>query len=239
MKRDHLHLEAFAGLSREATISKLRSATEHLSLAETFILLHRLGIYHGEESWSGAGSSLAETAALRNALPMLVEEYGIRRMLDVPCGDFHWMQHVDLGSVEYSGADIVPDLVTRNTERFGAPERTFVTLDITRERPPAVDLVLCRDLFIHLSLADVDRAILNIVESGSRLLLASHFRACSENVDIRSGEYHPINLCAPPFRLPPPIKIIDEHSQLAGGAGRDRSMALWLLDDLRTEPSRA
>ena len=60
--------DAFAGLTREATITKLTAAAETLSLAERFMLLYQLGVYHGKESYSGPGSSLTETAALQKAL---------------------------------------------------------------------------------------------------------------------------------------------------------------------------
>ena len=38
-------LDTSVGLTREATITKLKAEAETLSLAERFILLHQLGIY--------------------------------------------------------------------------------------------------------------------------------------------------------------------------------------------------
>ena len=74
-----------------------------------------------------------------DALPALVKELGVRSLLDAPCGDFNWMRHVDLDGVEYTGGDVVPELVARNRELYGAAGRRFVTLDLTRDPlPPAV-----------------------------------------------------------------------------------------------------
>src|SRR5215212_9991686 len=51
------------------------------------------------ESLSGAGSNLRQTETLRRELPGLLSKLSIRSLLDAPCGDFHWMQHVDLRGI--------------------------------------------------------------------------------------------------------------------------------------------
>ncbi len=224
--------EDFAGLSRAESIAKLRSVADSLSLSQRFVLLHELGICKGQESQSGDASSLDETRALRRSLPALLERHDVRKILDIPCGDMHWMRHVDLDGIDYVGADIVPRIVDANRRRLTGPRREFQILDATRDALPEVDLVLCRDLFIHLSLGELTRTLANFVASGSRLLLTSHFTSCVENVDISSGDFRPVNLCRPPFDLPPPIDVINEDSMLCDGDFRDRSMALWRLSDL-------
>jgi SAM-dependent methyltransferase len=211
---------------------RLREVAPALPLAERFALLHELGIYHHPESASGAGSTLAETASLRAALPDLLRSEGVRSLLDLPCGDFHWLSRVDLAGVDYTGADIVPELVAANRELYAAPGRRFLLLDATRDPLPAVDLILCRDLLIHLSLADVAAVLRNIVRSGARLLLTTHFAASRENTEIPSGDFRPINLCAAPFHLPTPRRLLAEDSALGDGRYSDRAMALWRLADL-------
>jgi hypothetical protein len=42
----------------------------------------------GGESVSGPGSSLAETEAIRTAIPGIMTTFGIASLLDLPCGDF-------------------------------------------------------------------------------------------------------------------------------------------------------
>lgn len=225
-------------LPRSELHEALRRSIGPLSLAERFDLLHRLGIYHHEESFSGAASTLRETAALRAALPRLVAERGISSLLDIPCGDFHWLQQVRL-DLDYSGADVVPELVRENQRRYGSARRRFTVLDATRDALPETDLILCRDLFIHLSLADCLLALRNFARSGSRWLLTNHFAGRADNPDIQSGDFRPVNLCRPPFSLPPPLEVIDERSVLAGGQFADRAMALWRLEDVGNALRRA
>jgi SAM-dependent methyltransferase len=210
---------------------RLRVIVEDLTLAERWDLLHRLGIYHHPESVSGAAATLAETAVLRDALPRLAAEHGVGSVLDIPCGDFHWMQTV-AWDVDYTGADVVPELVDANQREYGNSRRRFVVRDVTRDPLPRVDLIHCRDLLIHLSIADCRAALENFVRSGSRLLLTSHFAERTENPEIVSGDFRPVNLLRAPFHFPPPLEIINESSALGDGTFTDRSMALWRLADL-------
>jgi hypothetical protein len=114
------------------------------------------------ESVSGPGSSLVQTATIRSAIPNLVKKYGIASMLDIPCGDFWWARHMDLGSCLYFGADIVEELVLSNSRNCGSPLRTFCVLDLTQNRLPRTDLILCRDCLVHLSFKHVNEALANI-----------------------------------------------------------------------------
>lgn len=213
---------------------QLEGLGEALPLSARFELLHLLGVYHHPESVSGVGSTLRETARLRAALPALVREERVRSLLDIPCGDFHWMQQValDVEGVDYTGADVVPAIVEANQKIHGGGRRRFVVLDATRDPLPAVDLILCRDLLIHLSNDDVLAALRSFARSGSRLLLTSHFADRTDNPDIASGDFRPIHLCRAPFHLPAPLRVLPEDSELAGGAFSDRAMALWRLADV-------
>lgn len=227
--------EDLAGVPPTELYDRLRVAVEPLSLPERFDLLHRLGVYHHPESVSGAAATLEETAALRAALPRLIEQRHIVTVLDIPCGDFHWMQEV-AADIDYTGADVVPEIVNQNQKRYGGSRRRFVVLDATRDCLPSVDLILCRDLLIHLSTRDCGAALATFMSSGSRFLLTSHFADREDNPEIVSGDFRPINLCRPPFNFPEPLEVINENSALGDGAFRDRSMALWRLADLPPQP---
>jgi hypothetical protein len=60
---------------------------------------------------SGAGSDLEATKVVAAALPAVLESLGVRTILDIPCGDFLWMRHVDLSAVTYIGADVIESLI--------------------------------------------------------------------------------------------------------------------------------
>lgn len=202
--------------------------TSHQHLFERMNTNHR---YEGQESISGPGSSLQQTAELRRRLPLLVQSLGIRVLLDAPCGDFNWMSRVNLGDCDYIGIDLIDDIIRRNQTHHGGPGRDFRMLDILTDRLPEVDMIVCRDCLVHLSFDDITRALRGFVESGSRYLLTTTFPG-RENRDIRMGGWRPLNLQAPPFSLRAPIKMIDEKCTESGGAFADKSLGLWRLADV-------
>ena len=187
---------------------------------QVFTAIYSANSWGNEESVSGSGSTMAATRYLVAELNVLLRRYQIKSLLDIPCGDFNWMQQADLSGIEYTGADIVDELISTNQQRF--PERSFQVLNLISDPLPCVDLVLCRDCLFHLPDAQVVQALQNIRNSGSRFLLTTTFTWRSvPNKEGRLGGWRRINLELPPFNLPPPLDIIVE------GTYRDKSMALW------------
>lgn len=191
-----------------------------------FTHIYRTNRWGDPVSISGPGSNPENTAAILAAIPGILERYDVASILDIPCGDYAWMRHLPFDG-RYIGADVVPDIITRNRELYAAPSRRFEVLDLLVDALPRVDLILCRDCMVHLSNGQVRRGIARILASRSRLLLATHFPNCRRNKDIITGSWRPINLEIAPFRLPPPILMIDEPKSLHQG----KTLSLWKLDD--------
>jgi hypothetical protein len=184
------------------------------------------------ESASGPGSSLEATAAVREALPGVVEQIGARTFFDLCCGDCNWITHVSLGVDLYLGADIVPELVSENITKYGRGGRQFLHLDLLTSTLPKADLVLCRDCLVHLSHEDALRGLANICRSGSTYLLATTFTERRGNATIRTGEWTPYNLQLPPFNLPKPIEVINEQCREHYPDFTDKHLGLWRIADV-------
>lgn len=195
-----------------------------------YAYLHNL--WRGTETPSGAGSSLAQTRAIAAALPELCRRYGVRSLLDVPCGTFHWMAGVALPGVRYTGGDIVPDVVADATRRHGTPGRRFLVLDLTRSPLPPADLLLCRDCLVHLSYADIVQALANVRRSQIEYVLTTTFTAEAGFRNIVTGDWRPVNLEAPPFSFPPPLESLREECTEQHGAFADKALGLWRVCDL-------
>ena len=180
------------------------------------------------ESVSGPGSTLEETEPLRRLLPSLLSELNATTLLDLPCGDFHWMQHTELSGVEYIGGDLVGDLIECNRAEYARDGVEFQKLDLVNDTLPAVDVILCRDCLVHLSFADAQAALSNIVRSGTGWLLATSFPSVTRNDDIVTGQWSPINLTLPPFNLPEPEQVIGENCTESEFA--DKNLSLWPVD---------
>jgi hypothetical protein len=160
-----------------------------------------------------------------------MEEHEVRSILDIPCGDFHWMRSVNLQGLSYIGADIVRELVTQN-QRYAVEGISFRHMDLLSHALPKVDLILCRDCLVHFSFADIFKALNNLRASGSRFLLTTTFPTRQENLPIPTGKWRPLNLERAPFFLPPPLTILNEGCTENGGEYADKSLGLWELDDV-------
>ena len=202
------------------------------STGNLFARYFRNNQWGGDESRSGTGSSLDQTAVLRRELPALLQRLGALSILDIPCGDFHWMSKVDLGVTTYFGGDLVPEVVEHNRARFAERGRQFLVLDLTRSKLPKVDLIFCRDCLVHLSFADVGQAIRRFRESGSTYLCTTTFTALAANSDIPTGEWRPLNFSLSPFSFPPPLEVINEECTEDEGRYSDKSVGLWRIADL-------
>jgi len=195
-----------------------------------FTEIYEKNMWTDKESRSGTGSSLKKTKSLRKALPQLFKDYSINSILDIPCGDFNWMREVNLKSISYIGADIVEEINQNNIKKYSAENKKFVKMDILKDNLPKVDLIFCRDLFIHLSYEDIFKAVTNIKKSGSKFLLTTSFMAEKKNRNCSTGGWHPINLLIKPFSFPNPLKMIDEEDDEIDV--KRRSLLLWNIKDL-------
>lgn len=202
-------------------------------MEDVFHEIYRRNRWGSPESASGTGSDLRQTELIARELPLLFRRYGVRSILDIPCGDFNWMARVDLEGVDYTGADIVPDLIACNNATYARPGVGFQTLNLAKDRLPRTDLVFCRDCLVHLSLDDVEAALRNVCDSGSKWLLTTTFPARRRNRDIRTGQWRELNLQGAPFLLPEPVELINEGCTEGGGEHRDKSLGLWSTDQLR------
>ncbi len=192
--------------------------------------------FFGSESVSGEGSSLDQTSIIRMELTKIIREYHCQSMLDIPCGDFNWMKLLDLDDIKYTGADIVPSLVSDLNDKYASPSKKFVCLDIVADKLPTVDLILCRDLFVHLSSREIFRSIRNIKLSGSTWLITTNFTRSRHYLDTpsfsRGVPWRPINFSFPPFNFPTAVRTINENCTEHGNDYVDKSLSLYKVRDL-------
>ncbi|MDA1369417.1 MAG: class I SAM-dependent methyltransferase [Proteobacteria bacterium] len=179
---------------------------------------------------SGKGSNLDKTWRLRQELPSALAQLGVMSLLDIPCGDFFWIKEIDLQIDHYLGADIVPALITANTEKYGNSSVRFLHLDLLRDPLPQADAILCRECLVHFSFADARQAIANIKSSGANHLLTTHFPDIDRNLDIITGKHRPLNMCREPFNWPEPVIQIAEGD--AGSKRGQKCLSIWSIADL-------
>lgn len=199
---------------------------------DIFTDIYQSNSWNNKESVSGLGSTLQQTEVIRRELPLLWNQLETRTLLDIPCGDFNWMQYVDLQGLSYIGGDIVAPLVERNNAKFGRAGRSFIVLNVLSDVLPEVDCIFCRDCLVHFSHTDVRTALNNIKASRCRYLLTTTYPGQRRNLPIVTGEWQPLNLQAAPYNFGQPLHIINENSSERSGAYGDKSIALWRVADI-------
>ena len=173
---------------------------------DRFTKIYSSNHWNSSESRSGEGSTLENTQNIRTKLPRILDRYKIKKMLDAPCGDFNWMQHVTKNtSIKYIGGDIVKPLIKYNQSEYGDKDTTFIHLDLTKNTLPKVDLLFCRDCLFHLSYQDIAQVLENFLSSQIPYLMTTSNVAPHgpriDNSNIMTGGFRLIDLFSEPFSL--------------------------------------
>jgi hypothetical protein len=159
------------------------------------------------------------------------------RLLDVPCGDMAWMSRflATRDDVDYTGYDIVPDLIKHHQQTFSKRPWKFFHRDLVAVDSTSLDqfdLIFSRMMLQHLKHADVFKALTKISgEAGGstrrRFLFTTTFssRPANKEVDVNHvWRFRRLNLEIPPVSLGPPLCL-----QYDGSPRNDHYLGLWPL----------
>lgn len=189
------------------------------------------GSWGTHETRSGSGATMRGSALVRDALPGLLDELAVEILADAGCGELNWMNLISPRLRLYLGIDIMPRVVSGLVQRFG--RRTghfFAELDITQDILPRCDAILCRDVLTHYPAVLVWMILERFKASGSRYLITTQ-APTGTNRDIKVGRWQPIDLTAPPFNFPPPLRLIAD-----GKPSDNKFLAVWRIEDIPPPP---
>jgi len=155
----------------------------------------------GGETPCGQGSTLAHTAVMRAELQKLLWKYGIRRVNDCGCGDFHWVKTLQMSGITYRGYDII------DRKRRNFP---FEVKDVVTEALAPCDLVICKDVFIHWTNEMGMAALANFRKCATYLFAETTPGINNTKRMTAPGSFSPVNLVELPFNLGPPMEIIPD-----------------------------
>ena len=185
------------------SIYKSKHWTQHGDLPDEYI------------SVSGHGSNI-NTEQSNNLISSLVEfikKNNINSILDMPCGDFLWMNKL-LKQVEirnYLGLDIVEEIINENIKLYENANISFIACDIVDyETSEDFDLVLMRDFFIHTNNEDIKRILINIKKMNIKYFAFENYNI-SKNADVIPGKHRKINLKLHPFNLMEPFHSFKDY----------------------------
>ncbi len=131
-------------------------ANQFIEPRDYFERVYRYNCWEGELSRSGPGSEGEFANQKIEIIKNIIINHNISSILDLGCGDFHWMKEIMPIIDRYHGVDIVSELIKNNKKQFQNQHVSFQCLDICRSEEQKlisltkVDLVLCLDVFGHL-----------------------------------------------------------------------------------------
>ncbi|KXS21039.1 hypothetical protein M427DRAFT_66368 [Gonapodya prolifera JEL478] len=184
-------------------------------------------LWGDKESLSGPGSYFNYTDNARRFISTVLRTYKLGKILDSPCGDCHWqwaIPEIRTGSVEYTGIDIVENVILGNTlKHIRFPNMRFAAMDfVSREDvllpknrtshadpEPLWEVINCRDALQHIHIDDGLKAVKNFERSGAKYLITGWYSGGNPNQadtgKIGAGSYYAIDPMLPPFNFPRPL----------------------------------
>ena len=141
--------------------------------------------------YSGPGSNADAAAPYADFVSGFIADHDIRTVVDLGCGDFRVGLMIASSSVEYTGVDVVQPLIDDDNRRFGSDTIRFQCLDITTDTLPEGDLCLIREVFQHISNAQISAVLANAKKYKYVLITDMHpeeFAGYAVNRDMVHGD---------------------------------------------------
>jgi len=120
--------------------------------------------------FSGVGSRGDHAQSYLTAITPLLAQHAREAadelvIVDLGCGDFVIGGALleSLPNARYIGCEIVPELVTHNTVKFGTDRIQFQQIDIVRDELPTGNVCLLRQVLQHLSNSEITAILTKLV----------------------------------------------------------------------------
>ncbi|MFA6119090.1 MAG: class I SAM-dependent methyltransferase [Parachlamydiales bacterium] len=184
---------------------------------KVFTNIYKKGIWGKNENgrnYSGIGSTIRNTSFYIIFMEHFIRSNNIRSVLDVGCGDWSFSKYMDWKGISYLGVDVVKSIVIRNKKEFSQNNIKFSHIDAVNSDLPPADLMICKDVLQHLSYQDI-KLFLKQITKFKYCLITNDIdpKSQSNNSDITTGGYRPLDLTKKPFNLNG-IKIFTYRSNL-------------------------
>ena len=161
---------------------------------------------------SGCASSSRAAGEAMGAVEEVVSVFKIKSILDLACGDSTWMRNVpleDRGVKRYTGADISTRVIQANMNNpsIAIGNRNFIVLDAVEDLLPPHELIISRDMSIHLSPHDNVKFLQNVAATEGMRFFLSTTNVHESNQVFSDTDAHyllrgpTINLLLPPVSM--------------------------------------
>ena len=120
---------------------------------------------------------------------------------------------MQLDDLNYTGADIVSEMIELNNINFKKKNINFTVLDLLNDDLGDYDLIFNRDCLIHFNDKEIFKALRNISKTKSKYFATtSYLNSKFNNESKLADNWRPLNLTIDPFKLNNPIEVLEDSS---------------------------
>jgi SAM-dependent methyltransferase len=152
---------------------------------------------------SGPGSTLPQGWPFIQYVQNLLDTGEIHSIVDLGCGDWVLAKEINWGKSDYLGIDVVKSLVQKNQALYGSDTVHFLQLDAGSETIPTGDLLICKDVLMHLPDANIFHILAESKKFKYCLFINDINPFSSLNTDIPTCGFRTLDLTEPPYNLIP------------------------------------
>lgn len=186
-----------------------------LSTKEIFATIYKEQIWGSDSAFSGeyfsGGGSHDETLIkpyIEEVRKFTLSFDSKPNVMDIGCGDFNIGSKIRDTCDKYIACDIVDFLIDQNKKIYKELNVDFKVFDLINERCEKVDIVFLRQVLQHLSNADIQKGLKNILPYCKYLVLTEHVPLQDDfkknldkptGPDVRTKLNSGVDITAPPF----------------------------------------
>lgn len=155
----------------------------------------------------------------QGVLSRLIESLEVSRVTELGACSFI-VGDEQFANVTYKALSPVKFLVLNYRIAYPDENRSYLWKDWTQDSLPEAELLMLGDILDYLSFEECHLMLKRAIDSGAQFLLIAHDQG-AENVENSTDKKRQLNLCATPFNLPKPERIV---------ALGDRNYGIWKLN---------
>ena len=168
------------------------------------------GIDNKNNFCSGPGTTTPNIIKYIDFLKFFIKQHNIKNIIDLGCGDYQIMKVImdEDPELNYTGIDIVPQLIDHNRKIFGSNRIKFVCLNAITDELPVGDLIIVRQVLQHLNNSQI-QLILGKLIRYKYVLISEHLPTenITPNIDKLAGPKNRLIFNSGVFLNKPPFSI--------------------------------
>ncbi len=205
-------LEAYR--SRQRRLRQERNSGK--SVEEVFTEIYETNAWGGAPGEYCSGSGTTDERVVSPYVSKIFAEASFEKFsgstfVDIGCGDFRVGRQLLPLCSNYIGVDVVEGLIRRNQVAFGNGQTKFLHLNVIESDPPEGDVCFVRQVFQHLSNAEILACLGRLARYGL-VYVTEHYPPDNDDIrpnvdkihggDIRLYDNSGVYLTEPPFSVP-------------------------------------